>query len=59
MENMNEMFNNSTENSVYVEGTEETKKKFIPINPGEYFGHIKADRLFECATSAHERFMAY
>lgn len=41
MENMNEMFNNSTENSVYVEGTEETKKKFIPINPGEYFGHIK------------------
>ena len=40
MENMNEMFNSSTESSVYIEGDEEPKKKFIPIEPGEYTGNI-------------------
>ncbi len=40
MEDMNEVFNSSTESSVYIEGNEEPKKKFIPIEPGEYTGHI-------------------
>lgn len=40
MENMNEMFNNATDSSVYVDSGEE-KKKFTPIQPGEYKGHIK------------------
>ena len=40
MENMNEMFNNATDSSVYVDNGED-KKKFTPIQPGEYKGHIK------------------
>ena len=60
MENMNEMFNNSTENSVYVEGSEEEKPKFVPIEPGEYTGHIKeySSRVVEWTDKNGDSFKA-
>jgi hypothetical protein len=60
MENINEMFNDSTENSMYIEGTEEEKPKFIPIEPGEYTGHIKeySSRIVEWTDKNGDSFKA-
>ena len=42
MEDMNQMFNDSTESSTYVEGSDnsEQKKEFIKVEPGDYKSHI-------------------